>query len=84
MNPAFQDKCPVCRYAPLKPTNPHRLCDDCHVDLVQRAVTAIRGAVIAELSKPPELDCCLACGCLVLPDEHCPGCKAARLQGKAS
>jgi hypothetical protein len=69
--------CPRCRQNPSAHAKPAGLCEPCHGDVIRRAVASIRLAVlIAE--RPPELDCCVACGCLVLPDEQCPGCRAQR------
>lgn len=73
----YVNTCPRCRQAPAGHPKPAGLCDQCFADVVQRAIVAIRAAVFVAM-QPPERDCCEACGCLVLPDEHCPGCKARR------
>ena len=72
----YVNTCPRCKTAPAT-QKAGCLCDPCYADVVQRALVAIRAAVIATL-QPPERDICEACGCLVLPDEHCPGCMAIR------
>ena len=49
------------------------------------AITGRRQDVLAagRNRQPDDLQCCYRCGCLCLPDEHCPGCMAARAEKEA-
>lgn len=58
------------------------VCYACHVDEVAKAVRKITRGVLAAVkawNAAHERTTCMACGCLVLLDEHCPGCRARRL-----
>jgi hypothetical protein len=69
--------CPRCHRPDERLMNAGWLCEACTTVVVLHAIAEIRLRVLVA-DQPPELDCCLACGCLVLPDEQCPGCRAQR------
>lgn len=74
---------PVTTHHPLVAPRVHP--GDVLPELLANIAAALPFALIAHRAAPgPVRETCLACGCLCLPDEHCPGCEARRLNRGAT